>query len=133
MPPTDGQHGQPTPCAKTFGVQQCWRRDVDANLPCARQLDTPDTGHMNTLGRCERTGNALYVGLVLIQQDLVSFNATGAKRYLANGVAADIEDDPGGHQFQIIAGTHSQDIEPRQSVCGAPLVDGLEIRDELAF
>ena len=88
---------------------------------------------MNSLGRCERTGNTLYVDLVLIQQDLVSFNATGAKRYLANGVAADIEDDPSSHQLQSVVRTYSKDMEPRPSVSGAPSVDGPEIRAELAF
>jgi hypothetical protein len=88
---------------------------------------------MTSLGRCERTRNALYVGLVLIQQDLVSFNATGAKRRLASRVITYIENDPSSYHFQGVAGTHSQDMEPRQSVCGAPLVDGLEIRDDLAF
>jgi hypothetical protein len=63
----------------------------------------------------------------------VSFNATGAKRYLANGVAADIEDDPGGNQFQIIAGAYTKDVESDDSVGGAPSRNSQEEGSELTF
>ena len=54
--------------------------------------------------------DALHVGLLLIQNDLMSFNAASVKWRLALSVAADIKDDPRRNQLQDFAGTYAQDM-----------------------